>query len=347
MGVFRLFMPHVICNIRARPRGCYAARMKRLLDFLKREYGTVTLVVLVAAAGGYLAWPKLARTLARLHPGPTLVFAVDADHPWDNIPPDEARRRTLDILRGRIRAVAPNAIVRAEGDRLALELTRDDAAERVTSMLTRSGRLEFLIVDDGSDYMRQVVEHAPNGVTVGTDNWTEHDGSTAHSDRYLRAATPERLGKAWHTVLADAPLPADHSLVFERRHDDDGNDLWRSYYVFSRAEVTGDCITGAEVQYDPQTGRPEVSLTFDAAGARAFEALTARSVGRKLAIVLEGVVSSAPVIESRIGGGHARITMGGFGDPDKIDRDAKDLVAVLRVGALPAPVTLVETRAPR
>ena len=321
--------------------------MKRFFDFLRREYGTVTLVVLVVAAGGYLSWPKIARTLARLHPGPTLVFSVDADHPWDALAPDEARRRTLDVLYNRARAIAPNATVRREGDRLALDLTRDDSVERISRVLTRSGRLEFLVVDDGSDYMTEVVAHAPNGVTVGDDEWTEHDSGAAHRDRYLRAGTPERLAKAWRTVLDELPLPPGHRIAFERRDDGEGNEVWRSYYLSSTAEVTNDRITEAEVQWDPYNGRPEVALTFDAAGAKAFEALTARSVGRKLAIVLEGVVSSAPVIESRISGGHARITMGGFSDPYKLQQDAKDLVAVLRVGALPAPVTLADTRAPK
>ena len=57
-----------------------------------------------------------------------------------------------------------------------------------------------------------------------------------------------------------------------------------------------------------------------------------------MAIILDEKINSAPVIEGRIGGGHARITMGGMGDAFKMQEDAKDLVAVLRTGALPAPL---------
>ena len=89
-----------------------------------------------------------------------------------------------------------------------------------------------------------------------------------------------------------------------------------------------------------------MSLTFDSDGAKRFEALTASAVGRKLAILLEGRVQSAPVIEGKIGGGHARITMGGYTDPFELQQEAKDLVAVLRAGGTAAPVTLVETRPP-
>ncbi|MGZ3408015.1 MAG: protein translocase subunit SecD, partial [Polyangia bacterium] len=105
-----------------------------------------------------------------------------------------------------------------------------------------------------------------------------------------------------------------------------------------RAELTGEYIQDAEVSWDQQTGRPEVSLTFDHEGAVLFEKATSASIGRKMAIILDEKVNSAPVIEGRIGGGHARITMGGFSDPFQLQNEAKDLVAVLRTGALPAPL---------
>ena len=57
-----------------------------------------------------------------------------------------------------------------------------------------------------------------------------------------------------------------------------------------------------------------------------------------MAIILDNKVNSAPVLQSRIGGGRARITLGGFKDPMKLQQEAKDLVAVLRAGALPAPL---------
>src|SRR5438874_60644 len=84
----------------------------------------------------------------------------------------------------------------------------------------------------------------------------------------------------------------------------DAGHHWRSYYVRRTAEVGGDDIADADEMRDAQTGRPEVNVAFAADAAKRFEELTAASVGRKLAIVLENVVNSAPVIESKIGGGH-------------------------------------------
>ena len=87
-----------------------------------------------------------------------------------------------------------------------------------------------------------------------------------------------------------------------------------------------------------QMGEPYVSLSFDSRGARVFERITGDNVGKRLAIVLDDKVYSAPVIRDKISGGKAQIT-GAF----TMD-DAKDLAIVLRAGALPAPVKILEER---
>ncbi|MCK9197862.1 MAG: protein translocase subunit SecD, partial [Syntrophales bacterium] len=85
-------------------------------------------------------------------------------------------------------------------------------------------------------------------------------------------------------------------------------------------------------------GEPYVSLKFNAQGAQDFDRITGENVKKRLAIVLDGVIHSAPVIQERISGGNAQIT-GSF----TMD-EAKDLAIVLRAGALPAPVTILEER---
>ena len=110
---------------------------------------------------------------------------------------------------------------------------------------------------------------------------------------------------------------------------------------------TASASTRREVSWDQQTGRPEVSVEFDAEGARLFEALSGRAVGRKLAILLEGVVMSAPVIEGKIAAAAPASPWAATAIPFALQTEAKDLAAIMNAGALPAPVTLVETRAPR
>ena len=114
---------------------------------------------------------------------------------------------------------------------------------------------------------------------------------------------------------------------------------WRTLYLVSRAELTGDAVADARVGRETDLGSYYVTVTLSPAGARRFEELTAANVHRRLAIVIDGVVESAPVIASKIAGGKATITMGA-GEPEQQLADARQLELALRSGALPAPVRL-------
>lgn len=102
--------------------------------------------------------------------------------------------------------------------------------------------------------------------------------------------------------------------------------------------MTGDAIDNANVEINPSTNEIEVTLRLNSVGAKTFERITSENVQRQLAIILDGVVQSSPVIRDRIGGGTAVIS-GGF-TPD----EANKLSIVLRSGALPAPLTFEEER---
>ncbi len=108
--------------------------------------------------------------------------------------------------------------------------------------------------------------------------------------------------------------------------------------IRSRASMTGETIRDARVQFDSQNNEPYVSVSFNSSGTRQFSDLTTRNVKKRLAIVLDGKVQSAPVIQEPITGGEARIT------GDFTLEEARDLAVVLRSGALPAPVKILEER---
>ena len=108
--------------------------------------------------------------------------------------------------------------------------------------------------------------------------------------------------------------------------------------VKKESSLTGDNLTNARVEIGDRFSEPYVTVSFDSVGASAFDRITAANVGRQLAIVLDGVVYSAPVIQERISGGRAQIT-GGF-----TMEEARDLAIALRAGALPAPVEVLEER---
>lgn len=112
----------------------------------------------------------------------------------------------------------------------------------------------------------------------------------------------------------------------------------REYQLEKKVQMTGAAVADARVRPATQLEGPYVELVLTDAGAADFEALTAENVGRNMAIVLDGKVFSAPVIRERIGGGRASIT-GSFDI-----KEARDLAIVLRAGALPAPIKIIEER---
>lgn len=106
--------------------------------------------------------------------------------------------------------------------------------------------------------------------------------------------------------------------------------------VKKRAVISGDLLTDALVKIDPQFNEPYVAIEFNSTGARLFDQVTAANIGKRLAIILDGSVYSAPVIRDRISGGSAQIS-GSFSP-----KEAADLAITLRAGSLPAPVTIAQ-----
>ncbi len=138
-------------------------------------------------------------------------------------------------------------------------------------------------------------------------------------------------------------VPSDLQISFEKvtsaavTVQTNTEQVWRSYLLNRSAQLTGTGVAQADVTWDPTSNRPEVLITFNRKGARDFGDLTTRNVGKKMAIILDEEVSSAPVIQGAITQGKSTITMGGT-DPARIQKEAQDLVNVLRTGALPAPL---------
>jgi SecD/SecF fusion protein len=112
----------------------------------------------------------------------------------------------------------------------------------------------------------------------------------------------------------------------------------QTYPIEERIAVSGDRLTDARASFDPLSNQPVVSFRFDNLGARQFGDITRANVGKPFAIVLDGKVLSAPVIREPIIGGSGQIS-GGF-----TVQQTTDLSALLRAGALPAPLTVIEER---
>jgi preprotein translocase subunit SecD len=130
-------------------------------------------------------------------------------------------------------------------------------------------------------------------------------------------------------------IPDGSEILYERRVNKQTGEVSRLPFLLRKQTLlTGDALTNAEVRIGSQFNEPYVSIEFDSDGARRFERITSDNVGKRLAIVLDNTVYSAPVIRERISGGQAQIT-GSF-----TMEEARDLAIVLRAGALPAPVRI-------
>jgi preprotein translocase subunit SecD len=132
-------------------------------------------------------------------------------------------------------------------------------------------------------------------------------------------------------------VPEDAQVLYQKSVDpQSGRATKTPIVVKKRALLTGDTIKTAKVNFGSQAGGAHVSLSFDTRGAKVFDRVTAENVKRRLAIVLDDTIYSAPVIQERISGGEAQIT-GSF-----TPEEASDLAIVLRAGSLPAPVKVIQ-----
>jgi len=269
---------------------------------------------------------------------------------------DYALRQGIETIRNRVDklGVAEPTIIK-KGTDIIVELPGLKPAdfERIKSIIGRTAQLEFKIVDDGSEYMKKVAAAVlkrdpkaalgPADIDVGTEAWNEEDSGKSHEDVYLRSKSREAIEKFFAGLTGELAVPPDHEIGYEEMQGrgEDGEQTpdryWRTYYLHKRAALTGEYLSNADQTWDQNTGRPEVSFEFDHQGAAISERMTGDNIGRKMAILLDEKITSAPVIKSRIGA-RGRITLGSFGDPFQLQQEAKDLVAVLRSGALPAPL---------
>ncbi|MBI5048690.1 MAG: protein translocase subunit SecD [Deltaproteobacteria bacterium] len=147
----------------------------------------------------------------------------------------------------------------------------------------------------------------------------------------------DEAGDLKKAIDGTGQIPEGDELLYEKRVDKETGTVRQTPYLIKKeAVLTGDLLTDARVAIDSQFNEPYVSITFDSEGSRIFADVTAQNVNKRMAIILDGNVYSAPVIREKIGGGRAQIS-GSF-----THETATDLAIVLRAGALPAPVNIIQ-----
>ncbi|HEB74968.1 MAG TPA: protein translocase subunit SecD [Nitrospirae bacterium] len=222
---------------------------------------------------------------------------------------DNATEQALETIRNRVDqfGVAEPVIHRQDENEIVVQLPGYKDPKRAVELIGKTAQLEFMLVDDESP----VAAELPFRVKPGE----EDEVIEKFKDR----------------------IPDDDVILFQRiQNKETGEVFKRPFLLKKEVLLSGDLLAEARVAIDQRFNEPYVSLTFNSTGAKIFEEITGKYVKKRLAIILDGNVYSAPVIQERIAGGNAQIT-GAF----SLD-DAKDLAIVLKAGALPAPVKLIQ-----
>ncbi|MDA8105544.1 MAG: protein translocase subunit SecD [Nitrospiraceae bacterium] len=218
--------------------------------------------------------------------------------------------QALETIRNRIDqfGVSEPTIQRQGENEIVVELPGVKDPRRAIELVGRTAQLEFKIVDDESPVAAQL----PAAVQPGDE------------DRILKE-------------FADK-IPPDDEILFEKKVNRETGVVVRTPLLLKKqAALTGNLLSDARVSLDTRMGgEPYVSISFNTEGAKLFDEVTAANVKKRLAIILDNTVYSAPVIQERISGGNAQIT-GNF----SMD-EAKDLSIVLKAGALPAPLKMLQ-----
>lgn len=222
---------------------------------------------------------------------------------------DNAVDQALETIRNRIDqfGVAEPAIQRQGENEIVVQLPGVKDPRRAIDLIGKTAQLEFKLVDDEAP----VAAELPQAVAPGGEE--------------------EVLSKF------AGKIPEDDEILFEKKvNRETGVAVKQPILLKKEAVLTGDMLSEARVSLTSQFSEPYVSISFNPEGAQRFEEITGANVKKRLAIILDNTVYSAPVIQEKISGGNAQIT-GNF----SMD-EAKDLAIVLKAGALPAPLKMLQ-----
>ena len=279
-----------------------------------------------------------------------VVLAVDPDF-LANIR-DTAVQQARETISNRVDGLGlKETSITAQGTDIIVEVPGADesAFERIREIISKTARLEFKIVADESTFVADLAD-LPEGVERRVEPASAGPNKPQVASSYLVAYGEDAYAKleSYVETLASArKIPADQELLLGEIDPLETNTAgageavrtgWRTYTLYSRTELTGDYIQEAFVSSDERTNKPNVLVNFEGEGIDALDEMSGRNVKRRMAIVLDDQVKSAPVIQERIGGGHCQITLGGYRDYTELLNEARDLVLVLKAGALPVPI---------
>lgn len=295
---------------------------------------------------------------------------------------EDAVNRAMEIIRNRVDqyGVSEPSIQRQGSRRVIVELPGVAKEEEAKNLLQGTALLEFRILKDPefTVSVMQKIDDVLSGKVLDDTSKTDttktlaKDTTNLASDTSQQKQLSEEEFKREHPWFAVAMLDpqgrsadayvreSQKALITQylNREDvqkvvpnnvefvysakpigaDKGEDIYFMYLVNKNPELTGGVITDAQANIDPNTSSPIVSMEMNSEGATEWARITGANVDKRIAIMLDGVAFSAPVVRGKIPGGRSQIE--GMANME----EAKLLEIVLKAGALPAPVDIIEER---
>lgn len=297
---------------------------------------------------------------------------------------EDAVTRAMEIIRNRVDqyGVSEPSIQRQGSRRIIVELPGIAKEEEAKQLLQGTALLEFRLVKD-PEFTYQIMERIDKALAkvlaAGNDSLlaelsdtTKKSDTTATADTTQKQLTEEEF-KQQHPFFsvalldpqgrsADAfvkeddrnkilrwlsmpevkkEIPDNVEFVFSAKPistTQDGKKVYFMYLVNKQPELTGGVVTNAVATLDPNSSAPIVNMEMNSEGAVEWARITGANIGKRIAIMLDGKVFSAPVVRGKIPGGRSQIE-----GMENLD-EAKLLEIVLKAGALPAPVDVIEER---
>ncbi|MBC7531327.1 MAG: protein translocase subunit SecD [Oligoflexus sp.] len=248
---------------------------------------------------------------------------------------DSSLQQAEIVVRSRIDkwGVSEPAINRRADRSIMVQLPGFKDPERARELLGRTAQLKFKLLDEDFKGFNALAGKLPAGAVIEPRG---NAGATAISGEDKAALVEATKGL----------IPEGRELLFEETKIANGvKTRYTGMVVKASTELAGEDVSDANVTYDPNSldNKPVVSMKFSPTGGKRFADITGGNIGKRMAIVLDDVIVSDPVIQARIAGGSAQISMGNK-NRGEIESEAQSLALVLRSGALPAPITVLEER---
>ncbi len=274
--------------------------------------------------------------------------------------------RAMEIVRNRVDqyGVSEPSIQKQGSTRFVVELPGVSNETEVRELLQGTALLEFKLLEP-EDVVVKVFQAIDNVMAGKPDSLSASDTTSSSDstmtaaefakkhpffalvrvnsqtgDAYVAESDREEFNRIINRDDVKHVIPSDFEFLFSAKAliPTQGEKYYGLYVVNKTPLLTGSVVTNAQAQIDPTTNSPVVEMEMNSQGAREWARITGANVGHRIAIVLDNAVYSAPNVQNKIPNGRSQIT--GMANMD----EANLLAIVLRAGALPAPVDIVEER---